>query len=132
MKKLYISLPLLALLGSCSSPQLVVNVQDVHGSPIESFPMKVKFGEGINRTVFGLPIPLAEKPQVVIEQDDGSYKVTTGSDGSVVMNYQFSERQPNQIALLLGAEALPDRKLDLTPLKTLPKGSKITVTIPNP
>lgn len=119
------------LLPSCGSSILSISAKDESNSALVGFPFKVDFGSGIHRA-FG-PVPADfDVSQQVIQQSESSYVVTTNSSGEAHVRYDFTERQPNRLMLLLGAEEVPNRNIEISPMKTLPKGCKITLTVPNP
>lgn len=117
---------------SCSSPSLMVQVEDRKQRPVSGFPLLVEFGEGIDSLKNGSAFLASGDGKESVHLGRKSCRLVTGSDGRASISYQFSHRQPNRLALLLGAPPLPQRSIELTPLRSLPKGSKVKLSIPNP
>ena len=109
----------------------MIRVEDNEQQPIAGFPLQVELGEGIDymNNETALPVPGGGK---TVRLGNKSYRLVSGPDGCASINYRFSNRQPSQFALLLGAPTLPERSIELTPLQSLPKGSKVKLSIPNP
>jgi hypothetical protein len=127
MKQALIALALIFSVGCTPFPQTLVQMRDARGNPIIGFPLKVEFSEGIHRVTSGAnatsKTELNEPPLVV----------KTGRDGNWSFEYNFTKRQPSQLRmLLLSAPPVPNQWIRITPLRAVPKGSSITVGIPNP
>ena len=109
------------------SSRLSIKAEDSDGDPLSNFPMKVTLDEGL-RIASG-PSPIRQK---LIMSSDREMKVETDADGYAVIPFNFNERQPNSLLILLGKSPLPSRDIEIMPLRSLPKGSKLIVSVPNP
>ena len=61
------------------------------------------------------------------------YETETNAEGSASIHYDFKDRQPPDWKIGLGKEdPIPDQSIHIIPLRPLPAGSRVSITMPNP
>jgi len=116
---------------SCVGSRLVVNVKDNKLNPVTDFPLEVRFEEGLSYIEEKMMNSI-HGDKTLRKVDEETVKVTTNANGEAVVYYRFDKSQPSLAMLLLGAEVLPDCDIVIKPLKSLPEGSEIKLSVPNP
>jgi len=127
MKTLLTAVGLLAFAGCSPLPRTDIHVVDGNGAPISGFPLRLKFSDGLYG--HSLPRPFDSVPH----KDVSQLELFTNGEGRASVEYNFTEKQPSDWrSAFLGAERVPNQWIEIIPMRNLPKGSKITLGIPNP
>jgi len=120
------------LLNSCVKTQISVKVVDSRGNPEVGFPLQVKYGTGLSYREGYNSNSESLVNQVIEEVDTDTVIGRTDSNGEVYFRFYFEESQPSSAKILLGFSLKPNREIKVEPLRDLPKGSQINISIPNP
>jgi hypothetical protein len=115
---------LLAVTGCSPLPRTEIHVVDGTGAPLSGLPLRIEFSSGIR----GYPLPRSFGSESV-----SNLELLTDEKGKAAVQYTFSEKQPPEWqTLVFGADRVENQWIMVTPMRDLPKGSTITVGIPNP
>ena len=124
MKLLLTAIGLFAITGCSLYPRTDIHVVDNTGAPISGFPLGVELSDGLR----GVSLPHS------VDQDVTSkMELRTNKKGRASIQYDFLQKQPSESkSNVFGADRIANQWIKITPLQDLPKGSSITVGIPNP
>ncbi|MGJ8642863.1 MAG: hypothetical protein ACSHX9_05605 [Luteolibacter sp.] len=139
MKSLFTLFSILLLAG-CNHSTTSVKISDEKQNPIGGFPLYFELDQGLEHSdSFGNKKTMYSNPNGLLLEneltkiDENTYGTRTNSQGFASIDYIFEEKQPAAWrVLLLNAQELPDKKVVIIPLRTLPKGARISVATPNP
>lgn len=116
-----------SLVGCVPVPECEICALDRDGKPLSEFPVRVELSEGV--TAISPPTTTDEtavEGRQVLE-------LVTDSNGRAAFGYTFRERQPSDFRVwFLGGKLVSHQSVTITPLKDLPKGSRIRFGIQNP
>ena len=125
----YASISFAALLCGCTiPPRTTVQIVDKSERPIKGFPFRFRLDEGMTQSNF-----LTPQSQPLQQIDNNTFEGNTDANGEIGISYYFNDRQPSDWRIiLLNAETLPSKDLQIIPLRDIPQGTIIKVGIPNP
>jgi broad specificity polyphosphatase/5'/3'-nucleotidase SurE len=119
MRRLLIAPSIIGICQCTPTPSTTIELKSPQNEPIRNFPLRVETSKGLQ-----------------ITNSDGeksSMEIRTDNSGLATFSYTFKNQQPSSVQVLLSdAKAVPNQNISITPLKDLPKGSRISITIPNP
>lgn len=128
MKKILLTAStLVSLVGCTPLPRTEIHVISETGAPISGLPLRIEFSGGLK----GYSLPAS----VDSEFSSGSevIDVRTDDHGKVAVEYVFSQRQPSKFrSLFPGTKWVPNQWIKITPKQDIPRGSTITLGVPNP
>ena len=120
----------------CARYSAQVQVTDTDGDPVEGFPLRFELDDGLKRTNFlggEVMVGPIDKPGADGKVRNQIYETETNDEGSASIHYDFKDRQPPDWKIGLGKEdPIPDQSIHIIPLRPLPAGSRVSITMPNP
>lgn len=91
---------------------------------MSGFPLRIEFSDGLS----GYSLPHSFDPECV-----SKLELRTDEEGKATVEYRFSEKQPSEWqTVFFGADRVGNQWIEIMPMRDFPKGSTITVGIPNP
>ena len=115
------------LLNACSHNTTTVRISDASGTPISGFPLHFELDQGLEQSnIFGMTENRPLNPNGLLLEgeltkiDDLTFGTITNRNGYASISYNFKESQQTA------------QNVTVIPLHTLPKGSRISVTVPAP
>ena len=124
MKILLTSVGLFAVVGCSPFPRTDIRVADGNGVPISGLPLRLEFSDGLSRHT---------PPNSFDSVGAAKLELRTDEEGKAKVEYTFTKKQPSDLrSVLLGAKRVPNQWIKITPMQAVPKGSTITIGIPNP
>ena len=105
-------------------PRTDIHVADGRGVPISGLPLRIEFSDGLSGFA---------PPNSFDSVGASKLELRTDREGKAAVAYLFAEKQPLDLrCVFLGVKRVPNQWIKVTPMQALPKGSTITIGIPNP